>query len=112
MCGYRVCAILWIVIGIYVAIYTPFFFSFKNKLTMVRYIIKLGLYSKNNYSIDSYKETISQSLAFTEGSPTYKAWISPTHLTFKCYLFNVTNPDEIMQGSNPNLDEVGPFTYE
>ncbi|XP_043516663.1 sensory neuron membrane protein 2-like [Frieseomelitta varia] len=86
MCGYRVCAILWIVIGIYVAIYTPFLFLFKNKLTM--------------------------SLPFTKGSPIYKAWISPIHLTFKCYLFNVTNPDEIMQGSNPNLDEVGPFAYD
>ncbi|KAK1135190.1 hypothetical protein K0M31_007961 [Melipona bicolor] len=50
-------------------------------------------------------------LPLLEGSPIYKAWASPIHLTFKCYIFNVTNPDEIMQGSNPNLDEVGPFTY-
>ncbi|OAD59694.1 Sensory neuron membrane protein 2 [Eufriesea mexicana] len=34
------------------------------------------------------------------------------HLTFACYLFNVTNPDEVMRGSYPNLAEVGPITYD
>lgn len=41
----------------------------------------------------------------------YNAWILPVSLIFKCYFFNVTNPDEVMQGDNPNLVEYGPFTY-
>ncbi|XP_076544714.1 sensory neuron membrane protein 2 [Osmia lignaria lignaria] len=33
-------------------------------------------------------------------------------LSFACYLFNVTNPDEVMRGENPRMIEYGPFSYD
>ncbi|PBC30417.1 Platelet glycoprotein [Apis cerana cerana] len=51
-------------------------------------------------------------LPLVKGKDMYNEWILPVSLIFKCYLFNVTNPDEVMQGDNPNLVEYGPFTYK
>jgi hypothetical protein len=36
----------------------------------------------------------------------------PFPLTFKAYLFNILNPDEIMRGSKPRVEEIGPFVFE
>ncbi|XP_076379021.1 sensory neuron membrane protein 2 [Megalopta genalis] len=55
--------------------------------------------------------TMQANLPLVEGSIGYKAYISPLSLTFSCYLFNVTNPDEIMRGEKPNLVEHGPYVY-
>ncbi|XP_078045116.1 sensory neuron membrane protein 2 [Augochlora pura] len=50
-------------------------------------------------------------LPLIEGSTGYKAYITPVPLSFSCYLFNVTNPDEVMRGDNPKLVEHGPYVY-
>lgn len=36
----------------------------------------------------------------------------PFPLTFKVYLFNVTNSDEIVGGAKPILKEIGPYVFE
>ncbi|KAJ8927991.1 hypothetical protein NQ314_019519 [Rhamnusium bicolor] len=36
----------------------------------------------------------------------------PFGLSFKVYMFNVTNPMEVQSGKKPSLQEVGPFCYE
>lgn len=36
----------------------------------------------------------------------------PFALSFKVYIFNVTNAAEVQQGDSPMLDEVGPYFYE
>lgn len=36
----------------------------------------------------------------------------PFAITFKVYLFNVTNPVEVTRGGKPQLQEVGPYIFE
>ncbi|XP_033178732.1 sensory neuron membrane protein 2-like [Bombus impatiens] len=83
---YYGCAIIWIIFGLYVS-QTELF---SNKLI----------------------SKITEALSLREDSKIYKAWKSPMQLTFTCHFFNVTNPDEVMSGSNPYFNEVGPFTYD
>lgn len=36
----------------------------------------------------------------------------PFPLIFKVYIFNVLNPDEVMQGNKPSFEEIGPYVFE
>lgn len=36
----------------------------------------------------------------------------PFPLDFRIYLWNVTNPEEVIAGEKPNLMEVGPYYFE
>lgn len=36
----------------------------------------------------------------------------PFPLTFKVYIFNITNPDDILNGNKPKLNEIGPYVFE
>lgn len=38
--------------------------------------------------------------------------VLPFPLIFKVYLWHVLNPDEVMTGAKPKLQEVGPFVFE
>lgn len=38
--------------------------------------------------------------------------VIPFALNFKVYLFNVTNPDEVVAGGIPKLQEIGPYFFE
>uniref|UniRef100_A0A182NIB7 Sensory neuron membrane protein 2 n=1 Tax=Anopheles dirus TaxID=7168 RepID=A0A182NIB7_9DIPT len=47
-----------------------------------------------------------------QGTDQYKRWEAlPQPLDFKVYIFNVTNPHEVMQGRRPKVVEVGPYIY-
>lgn len=35
----------------------------------------------------------------------------PFDIEFKVYFFNITNPDEVMQGAKPHVQEVGPYFF-
>lgn len=35
----------------------------------------------------------------------------PFELDYRLYLFNITNPNEVMQGETPIVDEVGPYMF-
>jgi len=55
---------------------------------------------------------ILKSLALSPDSARLATWLVPpveAHLT--AYAFNLTNPDEVMQGGKPVVQEVGPFVY-
>lgn len=36
----------------------------------------------------------------------------PQAATFKVYIYNVTNPEDVHKGKQPLLSEVGPYVYE
>lgn len=36
----------------------------------------------------------------------------PFPLKFKANLFEVTNPNEVLEGEKPTVREIGPYTYE
>jgi len=54
-----------------------------------------------------------QSVLLVKGTEAYEIWRKlPLPLSFNIYVFNVTNPDEVQNGSNPVVQEVGPYVYE
>lgn len=36
----------------------------------------------------------------------------PFPIDHKLYIFNITNPDEVMAGEKPKLEEFGPYHFE
>lgn len=43
----------------------------------------------------------------------FDRWVTlPFPLQFKIHAFNVVNPDEILNGAVPIVEEVGPFVYK
>ncbi|XP_073836371.1 sensory neuron membrane protein 2 isoform X2 [Musca autumnalis] len=56
---------------------------------------------------------VEESVIITDGSEQYKRFIQlPQPLTFKVYIFNVTNPMRVQQGATPIVREVGPYVYK
>jgi hypothetical protein len=54
-----------------------------------------------------------QGVQLVNGTEAYDRWRKlPMALFFKVYLFNVTNPEEVQNGANPIVQEVGPYVYE
>uniref|UniRef100_H0VMP9 Scavenger receptor class B member 2 n=2 Tax=Cavia porcellus TaxID=10141 RepID=H0VMP9_CAVPO len=46
------------------------------------------------------------------GTEVFHSWESPPLPVYtQFYFFNVTNPEEILRGERPLLEEVGPYTY-
>lgn len=47
------------------------------------------------------------------GSETRERYTKTTFpIEFKVYLFNITNKNEVIDGSKPRLQEVGPYVFE
>lgn len=64
-----------------------------------------------------FQGLVQQRLITSANSSGYDQWQSNYPSTgvdpeyFSVYLFNVTNPDEILKGAKPKLQEIGPFVY-
>ncbi|XP_055380715.1 sensory neuron membrane protein 2 [Condylostylus longicornis] len=53
-----------------------------------------------------------KSLLIRNGSEQFKRFVeTPQPLSFKVYIFNITNPDEVQQGAIPTVSEIGPYVY-
>jgi len=56
---------------------------------------------------------LKEVFTLAEGSMQYEAWKQANqNITTNYYLFNVTNPDEILTGEKPKLVEIGPYEYK
>lgn len=52
-------------------------------------------------------------LRVTPGTMTRKMFEEvPFALDFRLYMFNITNPAEVMSGGKPKLQEIGPYYFE
>ncbi|KAI5278887.1 lysosome membrane protein 2 [Manis pentadactyla] len=57
-------------------------------------------------------QTVQKNIVLRNGSETFDSWRkSPLPVYAQFYFFNVTNPEEILRGETPQLEEVGPYTY-
>ncbi|TRY74958.1 hypothetical protein TCAL_08665 [Tigriopus californicus] len=59
------------------------------------------------------EKAIEQSMALSEGSDRLESWLHPPvtpHLTG--YAFHITNPEAVLQGKKPILEEKGPYVYK
>ncbi|XP_068948250.1 lysosome membrane protein 2 [Petaurus breviceps papuanus] len=55
---------------------------------------------------------IEQNTVLKNGTDIFDAWENPPPPVYmQFYFFNVTNPEEILQGEDPRVEEVGPYTY-
>uniref|UniRef100_A0A0X3NZI9 Lysosome membrane protein 2 n=2 Tax=Schistocephalus solidus TaxID=70667 RepID=A0A0X3NZI9_SCHSO len=58
------------------------------------------------------KWKIGEEIKLKEDTLAYASWLSPGPLTkFSIYMYNITNPNEILHGQRPRLQEVGPYVY-
>ncbi|KAI4470890.1 scavenger receptor class b type-1 sr-b1 [Holotrichia oblita] len=64
--------------------------------------------------LDGYiNNRIEESVRLENNTEQYERWAAlPFPLQFKIYVFNVLNPDDILEGAIPEVEEVGPFVYD
>jgi len=56
---------------------------------------------------------VQSKMPLAPNSDPYKSWLRPPVQPYLTgYAFNVTNPDEVVLGMKPILEEVGPFVYK
>ncbi|XP_076999235.1 lysosome membrane protein 2 isoform X2 [Tamandua tetradactyla] len=57
-------------------------------------------------------QAIQKNIVLKNGTETFDSWEKPPLPVYtQFYFFNVTNPEEILEGEIPQVTEVGPYTY-
>lgn len=55
----------------------------------------------------------AQKVKLAQGNDIWNIWSEmPIPMFSKFYFFNVTNPDAVMDGAKPILNEMGPYVYQ
>ena len=58
------------------------------------------------------RRQILASMALTPGSDRLASWLQPPVQPYmEAYAFHIKNPDEVLEGKKPHVEEVGPFVY-
>lgn len=59
------------------------------------------------------KQTVSSQSALKPGSKTREEMYLniPFDIDFKVYFFNITNPEGVMKGEKPNVQDIGPYVF-
>lgn len=58
------------------------------------------------------KQKVEESVVLVEGRATYSMWRDiPIPIYMQFYMFDVLNPDEVLQGKKPYVQQKGPYTY-
>ncbi|XP_008591031.1 PREDICTED: lysosome membrane protein 2 [Galeopterus variegatus] len=58
------------------------------------------------------KPLVVKNIVLRNGTEVFDSWEKPPLPVYtQFYFFNVTNPEEILRGETPRLEEVGPYTY-
>ncbi|XP_034825642.1 sensory neuron membrane protein 2-like [Maniola hyperantus] len=56
---------------------------------------------------------INKNLRLENSSAMFEKWrVMPVPLTFKVYVFNVSNAEDVNEGAKPILNEIGPYVYK
>ncbi|KAM9467758.1 platelet glycoprotein 4 [Clarias gariepinus] len=72
-------------------------------------LIGVILIPLGDYLIES---TVKKESVLEEGTTAYENWISAGAPVYrKFFLFDVQNPNDVLNGSNPQLVQKGPYTY-
>ncbi|XP_068628131.1 sensory neuron membrane protein 2-like [Battus philenor] len=59
------------------------------------------------------KQRVQKSVQIEESSIMFDKWRKmPMAMTFKVYIFNISNPEEVINGEKPRLAEIGPYVYK
>uniref|UniRef100_A0A452TQF1 Scavenger receptor class B member 2 n=1 Tax=Ursus maritimus TaxID=29073 RepID=A0A452TQF1_URSMA len=67
---------------------------------------------KTGIDISTLRPVLVENIVLRNGSETFDSWRKPPLPVYaQFYFFNVTNPEEILRGEIPRLEEVGPYTY-
>lgn len=53
-----------------------------------------------------------QQINLARGKDVRSLWIHLPTVDCNVYIFNITNPGEVMQGAKPVVREVGPYCYK
>lgn len=51
-------------------------------------------------------------MALRDGTLGFEEWKKPSAPIYKQYfMFNLTNPEAVMEGAIPNVTQIGPYSY-
>ncbi|XP_067846352.1 lysosome membrane protein 2-like [Heptranchias perlo] len=80
-------------------------------LCIILLIVSITLLVANVFLnvVDNY---VKKEVQLRNGTVAFETWKNPPPpIYMQFYFFNVTNPDEVLNGGKPFLEEKGPYTY-